>query len=82
MTGTEKGFKNQKVKNTQGIYNPLSKRLYTLPEAACYLGRSLWSMRELVWAGKISYVKDGKRVYVDILDLETYVCTNKMRFET
>jgi len=72
--------KIQGVKKAQGIYNPLSKRLYTLPEAARYLGRTLWSMRELVWAGKLPIVRDGKRIFVDINDLELYITKNKMTY--
>jgi excisionase family DNA binding protein len=65
-----------KVKNTQGIEHPLEdplKRLFTVKEAAQYLGRSVWSMRELVWSGKIKVVKDGKRIFLDRVDLDQYV---------
>ena len=73
-------IKNQGVKVAQGIHNPLPKRLYTLNEAAHYLGRTLWSMRELIWAGKIPIVRDGKRIFVDISDLDSYVTKNKMTY--
>ena len=69
--------RNQAVKKAQGITNPLPKRLYTLSEAAHYLGRTLWSMRELIWAGKIPIVRDGKRIFIDIVDLEAWVQKNK-----
>ena len=72
--------KNQEVKPAQGISYPLPKRLYTLPEAAKYLGRTLWSMRELVWAGRIPIVREGKRIFVDFNDLESYIAKNKMTF--
>ncbi len=55
-----------------------NKRLYNLKEASPYFGRSVWSMRELIWAGKIPIVRDGRRIFVDILDLEKFVETNKM----
>ena len=32
-----------------GATNPLGKRLYTLKEAAQYLGRSDWGMRDMLW---------------------------------
>ena len=79
-TGEIKPIKNQAVKREQGMYNPLPKRLFTLPEAAKYLGRTLWSMRELVWAGKIPIVRDGKRIFVDFNDLEAYITKNKMTY--
>ena len=76
-TGRENSVNNQGVKKTQGITNPLPKRLYSLPEAAHYLGRTLWSMRELTWKGSIPIVREGKRIFVDIVDLEAYVNKHK-----
>ena len=62
------------------ISNPLPKRLYTLSEAGHYLGRTLWSMRELIWKGSIPIVREGKRIFVDIIDLEAYVTRNKTTY--
>lgn len=72
--------KNQDVRRVQGINNPLPKRLYSLPEAAHYLGRTLWSMRELIWKGSIPIVREGKRIFVDINDLELYVTKHKTTY--
>lgn len=57
----------------------MRKRLYTLKEAAEYLGRSVWSMRDLIWSGKLPVVKEngGRKIYLDILDLEKFVNKNK-----
>jgi hypothetical protein len=71
---------NQEVKVTQGIHNPLPKRLYSLPEAAHYLGRTLWSMRELIWKGSIPIVREGKRIFIDVKDLESYILKNKTTY--
>ena len=62
--------------------NLLQKRLYSLREAAEYLGRSEWSMRELVWAGKIPVVRqDGKRkIFLDIEDLNNFIDRNKSTY--
>jgi excisionase family DNA binding protein len=67
----------------QGIYNPLSKRLFTLKEAADYLGRSVWSMRELIWSGTIPVVKPdrGRKIYVDIVDLDSFITKNKSVYQ-
>ena len=37
-------------------------------------------MRELVWAGKIPIVRDGKRIFIDFNDLESYINKNKMTY--
>jgi len=56
-----------------------NKRLYTLKEAACYLGRGLDSMRELVYRGEIPIVQKGERSkqWVDVIDLDSWIDTNK-----
>ena len=57
----------------------MGKRLYTLKEAAVYLGRSVWSMRDLIWSGRLPVVKEngGRKIYLDILDLEDFIEKNK-----
>jgi hypothetical protein len=49
-----------------------------------YLGqrayRSIWGVRELIWSGKIPVIKDGRKMFIDILDLEKYVENNKMTY--
>jgi excisionase family DNA binding protein len=65
---------------TQGILNPksqIAKRLYSLPEAGVYLGRTTWAIREMVWAGKIPFIKDGRRVLLDIQDMNKWIDQSK-----
>jgi len=70
------------IQKAQGIHNPLQKRLFTLKEGAEYLGRSVWGMRELIWAGKIPVVKDpnGRKIFLDVVDLESYISQNKVTY--
>ncbi len=80
-------MKTEEKINTQRIVNPLrpdtAKRLYTVKEAAIYLGKSVWAMRQLVYAGKIKVVKDGdkskpgKLIFIDRLDLDGYIESHK-----
>ena len=49
------------------------KRLYTLKEAAIYLGRSDWSVRRLIWKGLLPQVRVGGRVQVDIKDMDAMI---------
>lgn len=69
----------QSVTKALGINSPVFKRLYTLKEAAEYLGRSEWSMRELVWAGRIPVVRNegGRKIFLDIEDLNGFITQNK-----
>ena len=57
------------------------KRLYNIPEAAQYLGRTSWSVRHLIWSGELPEVRAGKRVQVDIKDMDAFIEMNKQREE-
>lgn len=74
--------KKQKDKKTQRIVNPPRsplKRLYSIAEAAIYLGRSVWSVRELIWKGRLPSVREGRRVHLDIIDLDEWIEKNKVK---
>lgn len=72
-------FTDKASQKAQGIYNPLGKRLYTLKEAAEYLGRSVWGVRDLIWARVIPVVKQQgcRKMYLDITDLNAFIEKNK-----
>ena len=72
-------FEKSNTRQANGSHgiNPLAKRLYTLKEAAAYLGRSEWGMRELIWGRKIPVVRECRKIYLDIDDLEDFVRQNK-----
>jgi len=79
VTPLSKPKQNQEIEKPHGIGNPLRKRLYTLKEAGEYLGRSAWSMRELIWAGKIPVVRGegARKIFLDIEDLNKFINQNK-----
>jgi excisionase family DNA binding protein len=56
------------------------KRLYSMKEAAFYLGRTVDALREMVWAGKLPYFRDGRRMLLDIKDLDEFIDRNKQIF--
>lgn len=51
----------------------VSKRLYSVKEAGRYLGRSPWTIRRLIRDGVLREVRQGRRVMLDIVDLEQFV---------
>lgn len=59
-------------------YTP-AKRLYNLAEAGEYLGRSVWSIRRLIWKGELPEVRINGRVHVDIRDMDELIDKNKMK---
>jgi excisionase family DNA binding protein len=66
-----------KLKGTGAGAVSISQRLLTLPEAAHYLGCTLWSVRELIWKGQLPYTRFGKRFQVDRRDLDELVDREK-----
>ena len=56
----------------------LVKRLYTLKDASLYLGRPVSSIRTLVWSGKLPVIQDGRKMYVDVNDLDLYINRSKV----
>lgn len=57
-----------------------AKRLYSVPEAAFYLGRTVDALREVIWAGKIPFVRDGRRILIDVEDMNRFIENNKTSF--
>ena len=72
QTGINKGYQKE-----QRIQSPMFKRLYTLAEAGKYLGRSEYSVRTLIWSGFLPVVKHGKKQWVDVQDMNSYIEKNK-----
>jgi excisionase family DNA binding protein len=73
---------NQQDRKAQGIDSPqrlLPKRLYSIKEGAFYLGRTVWAVREMLWAGKMPFVKDRKRILIDIQDMNEWIDRSKTR---
>lgn len=68
---------NTPSKKAQGTAGVIPKRLFSIKEAAVYLGRSVWAVREMLWAGKIPFVKDGRRMLLDIRDMDTWIESSK-----
>ena len=69
---TDKG-----LKKAQGTTYPLHKRLFDLKEASVYLGRPVFSVRTLIWNGALPCVKDGRKQYLDLYDMDRYIERNK-----
>ena len=67
---------NKAVVRAQGIHSP---RLMPLKDAAQWLGLTVWAMRERIWAGQIPVVQfpGGRKMYVDVQDLEAFIQNNK-----
>jgi excisionase family DNA binding protein len=65
----------------ESIFKPVGdrpkKRLYSVEDAAEYLGRSVWGVREMLYAGKLPFIKDGRRILLDIRDMDDWIEKSK-----
>ena len=55
----------------------LSPRLLDYRSAGIYMSLSQWSLRTLVTSGQIPFVKFGKRVLIDVQDLDAWISRTK-----
>jgi excisionase family DNA binding protein len=58
--------------------NGRDKRLFNMKEAAVYLGRSEWGVRRLIWGGHLPEIRLGRRVQVDVRDLDDFIERNRV----
>ena len=65
-----------KAEKNHNAYIP-KKRLHSIKEGAIYLGCGVFTVRQLVWAKRLPVVQFGKKQYLDIYDLETFIENNK-----
>ena len=56
----------------------LNKRLYSVPEAAVYLGLTVDGVRYMISIGRLPAVRHGRRVLVDIKDMDEFIERNKV----
>ena len=67
------------MKRASDKERPINKRLYTIKEAALYLGRTGWGVRELVWSRELPVITSGRggKQYIDVYDLDEWIAKNK-----
>lgn len=63
----------------QSVDRRPSRRLLTLREAACYLGISQWTLRELTWKGSLPVVRMTRKLHFDLQDLDRFIEASKDR---
>jgi excisionase family DNA binding protein len=64
---------------TQPKFRDGHKRLLTLNEAGAYIGLSHWRVRSLIYSGQLPYVRLGRRILIDLRDLDALIDSKKQR---
>jgi excisionase family DNA binding protein len=59
------------------VSEDVQKRLYSVKEAGRYLGRSPWAIRHLIWEGHLPQIRQGRRVMVDVKDMDQFIEKHK-----
>ena len=67
---------NTPMSRTETVHS--RKRLYSIEEAGEYLGRTAWAVRHLIWNGILPSVRIGRRVQVDVGDMDRLIETSKI----
>ena len=57
----------------------LSQRLLTVKEAGSYLALGPWRIRSLIYRGELPYVRLGRRILLDLKDLDSLVEAKKQK---
>jgi excisionase family DNA binding protein len=55
----------------------LERRLFTVHQAAQVLGVGDGFVRDRIWSGALPFVRCGRLVKIDLLDLEAFIAANK-----
>lgn len=66
-------------RDSRGASPPIGRRLLDVRAAGEYLGLSPWTVRRLCWGGDLPEVRIGRRLLVDVRDLEVFVLRAKAR---
>ena len=67
---------NQLVK-TGCAHNVPTKRLYTIKELVSEIGATAWFWRTQIWDGQLPYIQVGRKMFVDYVDLESFIIKHK-----
>ncbi|MHB8780328.1 MAG: helix-turn-helix domain-containing protein [Candidatus Geothermincolia bacterium] len=59
----------------------VSRRLLPIEDAATYLGMTAWAMRHRINQGLLPYIRMGRRIYLDIKDLDELIERLKVSYD-
>ena len=57
--------------------NVPEKRLYSVRELAAEIGATEWFWRSQIWDGQLPYVQVGRKMFIDRIDIESFIQRNK-----
>jgi excisionase family DNA binding protein len=76
MESMHRGVQVEERESQMGAF---PKRLYTLKQAGVYIGLSHWRVRSLIYSGQLAYVRLGRRILIDLKDLDALIDSKKQQ---
>ena len=58
-------------------HNVPKKRLYSIKELVAEIGATEWFWRSQIWDGQLPFVQVGRKMFVDLEDIESFIQRNK-----
>jgi len=58
-------------------HNVPKKRLYSIKELVAEIGATAWFWRTQIWDGQLPFVQVGRKMFVDLEDIESFIQRNK-----
>jgi len=72
---------NAKRRDTQATESKhtgsATPRLLNIPDAATYMGCTVWFVRTLIWSRQVQHLRLGKRFLLDRSDLDRFIDSQK-----
>ena len=59
-------------------HNVPAKRLYSIKELVAEIGATEWFWRSQIWGGQLPYVQIGRKMLIDITDIEIFINKHKL----
>jgi len=76
---TEYAEEKQAVKKRCARTVP-AKRLYSIKELVSHIGATEWFWRSQIWDGQLPYVQVGRKMLIDMNDVESFIQKHKATY--
>jgi len=65
---------------TRDMTSPeLPRRLCSIEKASAYLSLSTWTVRRMIWSGTLPHLRCGRRILLDVRDLDAWIEREKVQ---
>jgi len=81
VTALSNSLKLKDKKTDTRISNPFhGRRLLDIKNASTYLGIGIFGVRTLIWRGELPIVRWGRKILIDVNDLDKFIEKSKSSY--